>query len=141
MTFEPLNMHTDLKIAPGGSGSITLTGKDKPGHERSVTLAKGIAHKVQAITGQPVGGGQPPHVAQANMHTDVAPANMHTDVAPGGAALARKPFNMHTDAHVKGDNDSIVITGPATHEGKDGELRVTIDGPALATLKGKNAGL
>jgi hypothetical protein len=118
MSFEPLNMHTDLKISGNGDGSVTFTGKDEHGHQHSVTVTSAIARKIHEKAGgrmHPINGARNPGVT---------------------------PFNMHTDVVVRGDGSSVVVSGKAGKAGDaDDELTLTIDGAALAELKATNVGL
>ena len=64
MNFEPLNMHTDLKVTEHEHG-IKLHGKDKQQEPHTVVITKPTADAVGATP--------------LNMNTDL---NMHTDAQP-----------------------------------------------------------
>jgi hypothetical protein len=121
-TVTPFNMHTDMVVGSGANGSLHLSAKNATGVPLALTITPGIAGKLGAVLGL---GGPP----AANPH------------APAPVA----PFNMHTDAHTTVNANAAVsratLEGPA--EGPHGhvKLKVTIDGPALATVKGSHAGI
>lgn len=119
MSFQALNMHTDMKVSGSADGTVTLTAKDEHGNVHSVTVSSDVARKVHEKAGGRV------HLGNGSHH--------HHGV---------EAFNMHTDAVVRGGGSSVVISGRASQAGKpDDELTVTIDGPALAELKAANVGL
>ncbi|HZZ96018.1 MAG TPA: hypothetical protein VFE19_03325 [Jatrophihabitantaceae bacterium] len=115
MKVHALNMHTDLKISGNADGTVTFTGKDEHGHKHSVTVSGAIARKIHEKA-----GGQ------------MRPVN-------GTGKPVMTPFNMHTDAVVRGSDSSVVVKGKAgdAHD----EVTLTIDGAALAQLKAANVGL
>jgi hypothetical protein len=118
----PFNMHTDLVVGGGTNGAINLSAKNSAGAAMAVTMSAGIAGKLGAVLGL---GGPP----AANPH------------APAPVA----PFNMHTDAHTHvGTNATgsrATVEGPAVGPNGHVTVKLTIDGPALATIKGSHAGL
>jgi hypothetical protein len=131
----PCNMHTDLTILGSAGGSLTLSGKSSTGAASSVQLSGDIATRVGQAAGLP--GAPVPNVAGQN--------NMHTDTDPHSGSNA-KPFNMHTDASTQieptASGTSLTVSGPADPPtGPTVTLELTIDGPALNTLKGAHAGL
>lgn len=121
-TVTPCNMHTDMVIGGGANGSLHLSAKDATGVPLAVTITSGIAGKLGTVLGLP---GAP----AANPH------------APAPVA----PFNMHTDARTKVNanpsGSRATLEGPADGPNGHVTLKVTIDGPALATVKGSHAGI
>jgi hypothetical protein len=127
----PCNMHTDLSILGNADGSVTLSAKSSTGASASVRMSSDIATRVGRAAGLP--GPPVPNVA--------GPNNMHTDTSSNAS-----PFNMHTDGSTDVNptpsGTSLKVTGPADAPGGSTvDLDLTIDGPALNTLKGAHAGL
>lgn len=121
-TVTPCNMHTDLVIGHGANGSLHLSGKNATGAALAVTITAGIAGKL----GTALGLSGPP-VADPHAPAPVAPYNMHTDA--------------RTNVTVNPAGSRATLHGPADGPSGHVTLALSIDGPALATVKGSHAGL
>lgn len=121
-TVLPFNMHTDMVIGSGSNGRLHLSAKNSSGRAMAVTITAAMAHRLGTVLG--LSG--PPTASPT------APAPV-------------SPFNMHTDAqtHISANDtrSQATLLGPADGPNGAERLKITIDGPALATVKGSHAGI
>lgn len=121
-TVTPFNMHTDMVVAGGANGSINLSANNSAGARMAVTITAGMAGKLGAVLGLSGPPAVSPHAP-----APVAPCNMHTDAK--------------TTVTANPARSKAILEGPADGPSGAMHLKITIDGPALATVKGSHAGI